>query len=87
MRERPEFDYTHGLDACTTLIQAPYSRGTSEERYRLSVTHERKPHIILRVFTALRTIMNIRTLHPNRDDTHGDTHVAWAIRAAIRKRS
>ena len=87
MSERSKFDYTHGLDTCSTLIQSPYRRGTSDERYRLVITHERKSHIIELDFTKLRTNTSIRTLHQNHDDTHGDTHMAWAIRAAIRKRS
>ena len=86
-RTRSKFDYTNDLDTCRTLIQSPYRRGTSDERYCLVITHERKSHIIELDFTTLTTITNIRTLHHNHDDTHGDTHVASAIRAAIRKNS
>ena len=87
MSERSKFDYTHGLDTCSTLIQSPYRRGTSDGKDRLVITHERKSHIIELDFTKLRTSTSIRTLHQNHDDTHGDTHMASTIRAAIRKRS
>ena len=86
-RTRSKFDYTHGLDTCSTLIQSPYRRGTSEERYRLVITHERKSHIMELDFAKLRTSTSIRTLHKNHDDTHGNTHVASAIRVTIRKKS
>ena len=84
---RSKFDYTNGLDACSTLIQTPYSNNTSDERYRMVITHEPKSHIMELDFTKLRTSTSIRTLHQIDDDTHGDTHMASAIRAAIRKRS
>ena len=85
MSERPKFEYTHDMDTCSTLIQSPYSRGASEERDRLVITHERKLHIIELDFTKLTTITSIRTLNQIDDDTHGKTHVALAIRAATRK--
>ena len=85
MSERSKFDYTHGLDTCSTLIQSPYRRGTSDGKDRLVITHERKSHIMELDFTKLRTSTSIRTLHQIDNDTHGDTHMASAIRTTIRK--